>query len=167
MRRRVRGAAVGATVAGLAAALVLTGCSSDSDDGGGKGRKDKGAASGGSSGAADSGGTGDSGTKGGSLEGSWVSQSGGKPVGLVISGGRASLIGTGQVCDGTAGNERGQRTIKLKCSDGGTERSEGRVESVSSTTLKVLWEGHGKDEFVKAEGGKLPEGLPTAGLPQG
>ncbi|QDQ12881.1 hypothetical protein [Streptomyces spectabilis] len=152
---------VGATVAGLAAALVLTGCSSDGDDGGDKGRKDKGAASGGPSGAADSG------AKGGSLEGSWVSQSGGRPVGLVITGGRASLIGTGQVCNGTAGNEQGRRTIKLKCSDGGTERSEGRVESVSGTTLKVLWEGHGKDEFVRAEGGKLPEGLPTAGLPQG
>ncbi|MFD9908354.1 hypothetical protein [Streptomyces sp. NPDC059063] len=171
MRRRVRNvrkAAISTSVAGIAAVLVLTGCSSDSDDDGDKGRKDKGAASDSASespGSGGSGGTGGSGVKDGSLEGSWVSQSGGKPVGLVITGTKASLVGTGQVCNGTTSNGSDLPTIELKCSDGGMERSKGRVESVNSTTMKVAWEGHGTDEFVRAKGGKMPEGLPTAKLP--
>ncbi|MEU2564089.1 hypothetical protein ABZ626_32890 [Streptomyces longispororuber] len=155
---------IGATVAGLAAVLVLTGCSSDDGDKGDEGGNDKGAAS---DSASKGPGSGESGAKGGSLEGSWMTQSKGKPVALVIRGGNASLASAGQVCSGTAEKEAGLRMIKLKCSDGSADRSEGRVESVDGTKLKVAWEGFGTDEFTKAEGGRLPKGLPTADLPRG
>ncbi|MGA4840442.1 hypothetical protein [Streptomyces sp. G45] len=55
--------------------------------------------------------------------------------------------------------------IRLKCSDGSSDRAEGRVKSVTATTLRVAWEGSGTDEFVKAKGGQLPEGLPTTQVP--
>ncbi|GHE37208.1 hypothetical protein GCM10018785_03630 [Streptomyces longispororuber] len=166
VRRHVRGTTIGATVAGLAAVLVLTGCGSDDGDKGDEGG-DKGAASDSASKGPGSGGSGESDAKGGSLEGSWMTQSKGKPVALVIRGGNASLASAGQVCSGTAKEESGTRMIRLKCSDGSADRSEGRVESVDGTKLKVAWEGFGTDEFSKAEGGRLPKGLPTADLPQG
>lgn len=175
MRKHVRNARsgrhirIGAAVAGLATALVLTGCGS-SDDGDDK-AKDKGADSSSSAGAGShspdkgDGGAG-AGAKGGSLEGSWVATTGGKPIALVVSGKSAALVGE-HVCHGTAGEEMGMQMINLKCSDGNKDRTSGRVESVDAKTLKVAWEGFGKDEFKKTEkDGKLPEGLPTAGLPQ-
>ncbi|EPH39487.1 hypothetical protein ABT390_13815 [Streptomyces aurantiacus] len=155
---------IGAAVASLAAALVLTGCSSDGDDNGDKG-KDKGAADGAAktpgSGGSDDAGSGDEGATGGSLEGSWVTTTGGKPVALVITGKRATLVGE-HVCNGTADAQ----TLKLKCADGDMDRTDGRVESVDGKTLKVAWQGFGKDEFLKTKNGKLPEGLPTADIPQ-
>lgn len=164
MRTRVRSVTIGAAVASLAAALVLTGCSSDGDDNGKD--KDKGAADSGSktpgSGGSDDAGAGDeAGAAGGGIEGSWVATTGGKPVALVVTGKRATLVGE-HVCNGTAD----ARTLKLKCADGDMDRTDGRVESVDGKTLKVAWQGFGKDEFLKTKGGKLPEGLPTAGLPQ-
>jgi hypothetical protein len=39
------------------------------------------------------------------------------------------------------------------------------VDSAGHGTLKVTWSGPlGKEVFTKAEGGKLPTGLPTTGL---
>ncbi|MEV0258008.1 hypothetical protein AB0H82_27575 [Streptomyces sp. NPDC050732] len=172
-------------MAGLAAALVLTGCGSDGDgDGGGdggSGKKDRGAAGSSSSGSSSSGGSdsdADSGSgsgsggsegaagKGGSLEGSWVTTADGSPLALAITGKTATLLGEDVLCNGTTGDRAGSQVISLKCPKGNADRTKGRVESVDGKSMKVVWEGAGQDEFLKTRGGKLPDGLPTAGVPQ-
>ncbi|MFD1661437.1 hypothetical protein ACFSL4_25340 [Streptomyces caeni] len=152
------------TAAGLAAALVLTGCSSDSGtDGSAHGDSSTPSAS-----APDTGG--DSGTptgKPGKLEGSWLATTGGKAVALVINGKQAGLFATGgTVCSGTAGEEAGTQMIHLKCTDGSKDRGTGMVDSVNSTTMKVTWQGGGigTETYTRSEGGTLPSGLPTASL---
>ncbi|MDQ1028310.1 hypothetical protein QF035_005892 [Streptomyces umbrinus] len=160
-------ARIAAAAAGLAATLVLTtGCSSDDGGGGDDFPSSTGSAP---TGSADTGGgTGGSGGstgKAGPLEGSWLATKGGKAVALVVTGEEAGLFSTGgSVCSGTAGETSGMRMIKLKCSDGNKDRTEGMVDSVGSTTLKVTWEGFGEETYTKAEGGTLPTGLPTASL---
>ncbi|MGW1892078.1 hypothetical protein ACWCP6_17725 [Streptomyces sp. NPDC002004] len=152
---------------GLAAALALTGCSSDSG-------KDKGADSGSSAGAGGAkspSATPGEGAKGDTLEGSWVATTHGKAVALVVTGKKAGLFESGgTVCSGTAGDEMGMRMIDLKCTKDGKldngGRGMGKVTSVDATTLKVSWEGFGDETYRKTKDGKLPEGLPTAGLPQ-
>ncbi|MGW7272160.1 hypothetical protein ACWGH5_16715 [Streptomyces sp. NPDC054864] len=165
MRTQVRNVRIGAAAAGLVAALVLTGCSSDGGDGDeGKGT-DKGSAES-SAGAgtpdegADSGA--DSGGEDGSSEGSWVATADGNPLALVIDGKQATLLGENVLCSGTAGGE----TISLKCVKGDSDRTKGTVESVNGTSMTVAWQGAGKDQFTRTKGGKLPEGLPTARLPE-
>ncbi|MCZ4513300.1 hypothetical protein O3Q52_35130 [Streptomyces sp. ActVer] len=159
-------ARIAAAAAGLAAALVLTGCSSDDGGGGDDSPSSTGSAP--TASADTGGGTGGSGGsagKVGALEGSWLATKGGKAVALVVTGEEAGLFSTGgSVCSGTAGETSGMRMIKLKCSDGNKDRAEGMVDSVGSTTLKVTWEGFGEETYTKAEGGKLPSGLPTASL---
>ncbi|MEV0115414.1 hypothetical protein AB0H77_19585 [Streptomyces sp. NPDC050844] len=161
---RVRNVRIGAAAAGLVAALVLTGCSSDGDDGGSKG-KDKGSA-GSSAGAGGSDtpdeGSGDTGAKDGSVEGSWVTTADGSPLAMVIADKKATLLGEDVLCSGTASAD----TIELKCAKGDSGRTKGTVESVNGTSMSVAWEGSGTDQFTKTEGGKLPDGLPTAGIPQ-
>lgn len=171
MRTHVRNVRIGAAAAGLVAALVLTGCSSDGGDGGDEG-KDKGSAgsSAGSDGSdgsdtpdeggADSGAG--SGGKDGSSEGSWVAAADGNPLALVIAGKQATLLGENVLCSGTATGD----AIKLKCAKGDSKRTEGKVESVNGTSMTVSWQGAGEDQFTRTKGGKLPEGLPTAGLPE-
>ncbi|MBM7168416.1 hypothetical protein JQK87_08310 [Streptomyces sp. G44] len=167
--RRAGQLRIGAVAVGLVAALAVAGCGGDGDgDGGGK--KDRGSpagssSSGGSGGSQDGGGSG-----GGGLEGSWLSTTGGKPLALVIHEKSASLVGEDVMCSGSAGGG----TITLKCPQGDDDRTTGRVESVDGKTLKVAWEGAGTDEFLRTEGGKLPEGLPSGmptdlpgGLPSG
>ncbi|MEU3793779.1 hypothetical protein [Streptomyces fructofermentans] len=160
-RRQVR---ISAAAAGLAAALVLTGCSGDDGDG------PPSSASAKPTGSADTGGgsgdpSGGSASKAGPLEGSWLATKEGKAVALVITDGRAALFSTGgSVCSGTAGEKSGMRMIELKCSDKNKDRSEGMVDSVDATTLKVTWEGFGEETYTKSEGGKFPTGLPTADL---
>ncbi|MWA12632.1 hypothetical protein [Streptomyces sp. BA2] len=173
MRTHVRNVRIGAAAAGLVAALVLTGCSSDGGDGEDEG-KDKGSSSAGSStgsdgsdgaetpdeGGADSGA--DSGAEDGSSEGSWVATADGNPLALVIAGKQATLLGENVLCSGTASGD----AIKLKCAKGDSDRTEGTVESVNGTSMTVSWQGAGEDQFTRTKGGKLPEGLPTAGLPE-
>ncbi|MFC8127697.1 hypothetical protein [Streptomyces sp. NPDC057302] len=164
----VRNVHIGAAAAGLVAALALTGCSSDGGDSEDEGKdKDKGSSSAGSSDTpgedgADSGADSDSGAEDGGSEGSWVATADGNPLALVIAGKRATLLGENVLCSGTASGE----TIKLKCAKGDSDRTEGTVESVNGTSMTVSWQGAGKDQFTKTKGGKLPEGLPTAGIPQ-
>ncbi|MGW3935480.1 hypothetical protein [Streptomyces phaeochromogenes] len=165
-------ARIAAVAAGLAAALVLTtGCSSDDGGGGDDSPSSTGSApsgsadTGGGTGSDGSGGSGGSKDKVGALEGSWLATKSGKAVALVITGSEAGLFSTGgSVCSGTAGETSGMRMIELKCSDGNKDRAEGMVDSVDSTTLKVTWEGLGEETYTKAEGGKMPSGLPTASL---
>ncbi|MFE5029336.1 hypothetical protein ACFRAO_40100 [Streptomyces sp. NPDC056656] len=161
MLKRVR---IGAAAAGVAAALVITGCSSDSGDGGDGGKSEETPqASATASTGGDTGGSG-SGGKSGSLQGSWVTTSQGKSVALLISGKKAALVGE-HVCSGTAGDEMGMQMLTLKCADGNTDRNMGQVKSIDATTLKVSWEGFGDDTFRKTDNGKLPSGFPTMGLP--
>jgi hypothetical protein len=152
----------------VAAALALTGCSSGSNDSGD-------ASASPSASATDGTGTGDAGTggssgstpsAGGELQGSWLTTAGGKAVVLMINGKQAGLFATGgTVCSGTSSDEASMRMIRLACTDGNKKRAVGMVDSVSGTTLKVTWEGGlGKETYTKSEGGKLPTGLPTAGL---
>ncbi|MFD4633263.1 hypothetical protein ACFVYR_25290 [Streptomyces sp. NPDC058284] len=172
---------MGAAVAGLAAALVLTGCSSDGDgggDGGDGGGKDGGSAASSPSegsgsesgdstgGSGETGGSDGSGSKGGSLEGTWIATADGKPLALAFAGGTATLLGENVLCSGSVGGGTGARVIELTCPKGDTGRTKGRVESVDGKSMKVAWEGAGTDEFLKTKGGKLPGGLPTAGMPQ-
>ncbi|MFE9098283.1 hypothetical protein [Streptomyces sp. NPDC007264] len=158
-------ARVALAAAGLAAALVLTGCSGDS---GSDGSTDSGSSTP-STPAADTGGSGTpTGKPGkpGKLEGSWLATTGGKAVALVINGKQAGLFATGgTVCSGTAGEEAGMLMIHLKCTDGSKDRGTGMVDSVNSTTMKVTWQGGiGTETYTKSAGGQLPSGLPTASL---
>ncbi|MET9759621.1 hypothetical protein ABZ016_11265 [Streptomyces sp. NPDC006372] len=169
-RRRLR---VAAAAAGLAGALALTACSGDSGDGGSgddtaaspSPSAASSAANGG--GSADSGsGSGSDGSAAGKLAGSWLATTDGKAVALVVTGKQAALFATGgSVCTGTAGEQSGMQMIRLKCTDGSKDRTTGMVDSVTGSTLKVTWEGgRGEETYTKAEGGKLPTGLPTGGL---
>ncbi|MEU6097527.1 hypothetical protein [Streptomyces sp. NPDC047079] len=159
-----RQARVSFTCAGLAAALLLTGCSGGSGDGnsGGGGSPTPSAAGS----ASDTGGS--PSAKAGEMEGSWLATTGGQAVALVITGKQAGLFATGgTVCSGTAGEEAKMQMIHLKCTDGSKNRRTGMVDSVNSTSMKVTWEGGiGTETYTKAEGGKLPSGLPTASLGQ-
>ncbi|WP_306928223.1 hypothetical protein [Streptomyces luteogriseus] len=163
--RRSGALRVAAAAAGLAGALVLSACSSGGDSGddsaaGPAPSASESAGKGGDSGS----GSGDS--AGGELAGSWLATTDGKAVALVITGKQAALFGTGgSVCSGTAGEESGMRMIRLKCTDGSKDRATGMVDSVNGSSLKVTWEGGiGAETYRKAEGGKLPTGLPTASL---
>ncbi len=164
--RRFGTVRVAAVAAGLVGALALTACSGD----GGSGDDP---ASGSSPSATASAGTGgsDSGSASGGSEsdelaGSWLATTDGKAVALVITGSKAALFATGgSVCSGTAGEQSGMRMIRLKCTDGSKDRATGMVDSVTGSSLKVTWEGGlGEETYTKAEGGKMPTGLPTAGL---
>ncbi|GGY21199.1 hypothetical protein [Streptomyces djakartensis] len=166
--RRLR---VAAAAAGLVGALALTACSGDGDGG----SADDSASAPASSPAASAGtgggskpgsGSGSGESASGGLVGSWLATTGGKAVALVVTGKQAALFATGgSVCTGTAGQESGMRMIRLKCTDGSKDRTTGMVDSVNESSLKVTWEGGlGAETFTRAEGGKLPTGLPTGGL---
>ncbi|MEU4463618.1 hypothetical protein AB0G20_07895 [Streptomyces sp. NPDC024017] len=163
--RRSGAVRVAAAAAGLAGALVLTACSSDGDSGDGSASSPAPSASE-SAGKGGDTGSGSGESAGGELAGSWLATTKGKAVALVITGKQAALFATGgSVCSGTAGEESGMRMIRLKCTDGSKDRASGKVDSVNGSSLKVTWEGGlGAETYTKAEGGKLPTGLPTAGL---
>ncbi|MFE1032548.1 hypothetical protein ACFW40_11685 [Streptomyces sp. NPDC058807] len=158
-------------------ALTLTACtdSGGSDDGGSGGGSGNGSggdtssASPSASASASSqtgGGTGGSPSAAGELEGSWLTTADGQAVALMVTGDKAALFATGgTVCSGTAGEESGTRTIRLKCTAGSDDRARGTVESVDDTSLLVTWEGGvGEETYTRSEGGSLPPGLPTEGL---
>ncbi|MFI9247290.1 hypothetical protein ACIGXF_33015 [Streptomyces sp. NPDC053086] len=154
---RVRSAAL---AAGLVGALALTACS-----GGGSG-EENGSSSTPNTSTAPSANTASPSVTGASAEiqGSWITTAGGTIVALVINGKQAGVFATGgTVCNGTAGAENGRQTLHLTCAGDGEGRTTGRVDSVDGTTLKVTWSGKtGQETYTKAEGGKLPSGLPTA-----
>ncbi|MFC9470482.1 hypothetical protein [Streptomyces coelicoflavus] len=163
----------------MVGALALTACTdggSDDGSGGGSGGGDKASAAPSASASAETGGSDGSGGSGGSgdgspsadedLEGSWLATTDGQAVALMVNGGKAALFATGgTVCSGTAGEAAGTRTIRLKCTAGGDDRSTGTVASVDDTSLRVTWEGGvGEETYTRSEGGSLPPGLPTEGL---
>ncbi|MEU0243042.1 hypothetical protein ABZ192_01725 [Streptomyces sp. NPDC006235] len=158
---------VAAAAAGLAGVLVLSACSGDGGSGDDSASSPAPSATASAGTGGDSGsGSGSDGSGAGELAGSWLATTGGKAVALVITGKQAALFATGgSVCSGTAGEQSGMRMIRLKCTDGSKDRTTGMVDSVNGRSLKVTWEGGlGAETYQKAEGGKLPTGLPTAGL---
>jgi len=160
---------IAAAAAGLAGALVLTACSGgDSKDDSSSTPSASATSAPTATASADSGGSTGSSPSAASdaLQGSWLATTDGKAVALVVTGKQAALFTTGgSICSGTAGEEAGMRMIHLKCTDKSTTRATGMVGSVSKSGLSVTWSGSlGKETYTKAEGGKLPSGLPTAGL---
>ncbi|MFE2062084.1 hypothetical protein ACFXDH_06700 [Streptomyces sp. NPDC059467] len=153
---------IGAAAAGLVGALALTACSGSGSDSSASPSRTTSAA------ATASAGSESATTSADVLQGSWITTSGGKIVALVVTGKSAGLFETGgAVCSGTAGEEAGMRMIHLSCTDGNKNRATGMVDSVNKSGMKVTWSGKtGEETYTKAEGGKLPSGLPTAGLGQ-
>lgn len=168
-RRRVR---LAVAAMGLAGALVLTGCSSDSDSGDDSTPSAETSASdgadpdGGTGGTDETDGSDASSAPAGELEGSWLTTVDGKAVALMFTGEQAALFATGgTVCSGSTQEDAGTSAISLTCTDGNEDRENGTVDSVSGSTLKVTWEGSlGTETYTKTEGGRLPSGLPTTGL---
>ncbi|MGV9568098.1 hypothetical protein ACWDRX_00085 [Streptomyces nigra] len=150
-----------AVAASLVGALALTACSSGGDSDGDASPSGAPTSAGTGEGTGDGSGGGSS-PAAGDLEGSWLATTDGKAVALVVTGDKAGLFATGgTVCSGSAG----ERTIKLSCTDGSKDRASGTVDSVGKGELKVTWKSDlGVETYTKAEGGKLPTGLPTAGL---
>ncbi|WP_250402318.1 hypothetical protein [Streptomyces cellostaticus] len=151
---RVRTAAA---AAGLVGALALTACGGGGtgDDSAPAPAPTAGSASGSSAGRV----TGAS----GELQGSWVTTAKGSIVALVITGEKAGLFATGgAMCSGTAGSESGMRMIHLNCTDGSKARASGMAEPAGRNAMKVTWSGGlGEETYTKAEGGRLPSGMPT------
>ncbi|MEV8569114.1 hypothetical protein AB0436_26625 [Streptomyces sp. NPDC051322] len=164
MHRLVRTA--GVVAAGLAAVLVIGGCSGSGDD------KDSGAApapsgkpserpagkpSDSSGGGSDDGSGGSGTVKAADVEGSWAAVTGGKSTLMVIQGHSAALLG-GAVCSGTLTDTA---KLSLKCPDGNADRTAGSIESADGKTLTVSWNSGIKDTFKKTDGKKIP-GVPSA-----
>ncbi|MFG2308654.1 hypothetical protein ACGFS9_08180 [Streptomyces sp. NPDC048566] len=68
---------------------------------------------------------------------------------LHIDGPRVELIGSHR-CQGKVAKEDGLNVIRLKCDDGNTDRTVGRVYGLSAKTMTVDWEGFGADMFRRA-----------------
>ena len=152
---------IAALAAGLVGALALTACG-----GGGGAHSSTDPSSTASAAPAPSSSAAGSGVSGasGKLQGSWLATSGGTIVALVINGKQAGIFATGgTVCSGTAGTESGMQMIHLTCAKGSKDRTTGMVDSVDGSSMKITWSGKvGQETYTKAEGGKLPSGLPTA-----
>ncbi len=150
-----------AAAAGLVGALVLTACG---DGGDSDGAADKASDTPSASAPADGGdgGAGDGAATAGGLEGSWLATTDGKAVALVINGSEAGLFTTGgSVCSGSTEDQ----SVRLSCTDGNKDRAHGTIGVVGGSTLTVTWEGSlGKETYTRSKGGKMPTGLPTAGL---
>ncbi|WP_406385766.1 hypothetical protein [Streptomyces sp. NBC_00211] len=146
--------------AGIAAALALTACGSDSGSDKAATSKDpKPAATPSSSSAASSSGVGTD-AKGGSVEGGWISMANpSKPVVLTVKGKTAVVVegASGLTCQGTTDG----KSFDLKC-PAGALHAKGQVASVGTAELKVTWQELGTETYQKSEPGKLPTGLPTA-----
>jgi hypothetical protein len=161
-------AGTGVAVAGLTAALLLTGCGGS---GGGSSGTDK-AASGDKS---DSAAATPAATSGGSatpgapdadlaqaakrLEGAWAGLTDGKSVTLLVKEGKAALVADQHVCSGSL-QDMGQPMLSLTCADGNTERTMGTIRSNDGKTLLLSWGAGKKDRLMKADAADAPPGLP-------
>ncbi|WP_392671438.1 hypothetical protein [Streptomyces sp. LN785] len=155
MHHLVRSGAV--VVAGLAAAVALTGCGSD----GAKSDSDPDTADAHTSAPADGGDSGSAGDAA-ALEGTWAGVSDGKAVALSVASGRAALVADAHVCSGEV-KDMGKVMLALKCTDGDTARTMGAIASNDGRKLVVSWNGGAEDTLAKTDPGALPTELP--GLP--
>ncbi|MEU3843112.1 hypothetical protein AB0E88_24110 [Streptomyces sp. NPDC028635] len=98
----------------------------------------------------------------GALQGNWLTTTNGKAVVLVLTGTQAALFTTGgSVCSGPIKD----RTIQLKCKGTAAGHTNGHIDSVDKTTLKVTWVGDvGTETYTRSENGGMPSRFPTAGL---
>ncbi|MET7932464.1 hypothetical protein [Streptomyces sp. NPDC005322] len=145
-----------------AAALLLTACGSDSDDSKKDTSKDSPSASQPSAPA--------EGDADGKLTGAYVAKTGGEAIILSISGAKAGLVAGKHTCTGEY-TDSGQKMLMLKCADGNTDRTMGKVTpSADGKTLTVDWDALSEnDTFTRtASPGDVPSGVPTSfpsGLP--
>ncbi|MFI0741256.1 hypothetical protein ACH4PU_24735 [Streptomyces sp. NPDC021100] len=154
------------TGAALIAAVLMTGCSSGSDDKDGKKADAKPEQSAGQSAASgqDGGGAKGDGSEDkliGSPGGAYLAQSAEGPVALTIVAGQAALASDGgkRTCSGTLSG----KSLTLKCSDGGDKRTRGLIEKSDATSMVVFWEGGPKETFTRQSGGAKLPGLPQLG----
>ncbi|MEU4170196.1 hypothetical protein AB0F46_25355 [Streptomyces sp. NPDC026665] len=68
---------------------------------------------------------------------------------LHINGPRVELSGAHH-CRGKVSKVDGLNVIRLKCDDGNTDRTLGRVYGLSAKSMTVDWEGFGADMFLRA-----------------
>jgi hypothetical protein len=146
------------TIAGTvaAAALLLTACGSDSDDGKKDTSKDTPSAQDSSApaeGGADS-----------KVTGAYLAKTGGEAIILSISGEKAVLVAGKHSCTGDY-TDMGEKMLMLKCADGDTDRTMGKVApSADGKTLTVDWDALSEnDTFTRtASPSDLPSDLPTS-----
>ncbi|MEU8822075.1 hypothetical protein [Streptomyces sp. NPDC048636] len=158
----IKAASLAGTV--VAAALLLTACGSDSDDGKKDTSKDTPSASQSSAPA--------EGGAGAELTGAYVAKSGNEALVLSISGEKAALVAGKHTCSGEY-TDTGEKKLMLKCSDGNADRTMGTVApSNDGKTLTVDWDALSEnDTFTKTASPKdIPSDIPTSlpsGLPTG
>ncbi|WOX22956.1 hypothetical protein [Streptomyces solicathayae] len=90
-------------------------------------------------------------------EGSWAGITDGKPVGLSIGRSHAVVIAAGQVCQGKLTDAV---TLRLTCTDGANQRTEGTIESNDGKKLVVAWKSGTKDTLTEAD--PAPSGAASA-----
>ncbi|MFI2764472.1 hypothetical protein ACH5A3_37435 [Streptomyces echinatus] len=89
------------------------------------------------------------------LTGTWGSDPGtrnldpGSLFGLRIKDVRVELAGAHH-CQGKVAKEDGVHVIRLKCDDGNTDRTVGRVYGLTTDSMTVEWEGLGADILRRA-----------------
>ncbi|WP_329021738.1 hypothetical protein [Streptomyces sp. NBC_00690] len=117
------------------------------------------------------------------VEGAWTGTTGGKKVDLAITGRKAALVTEGRACTGEVADHRTSAsasplptassptsplptsplptsplTLTLKCVDGNTKRTIGRIESGDGATLVISWAAGPKDTLLRAAEQALPTG---------
>ncbi|MFE6702099.1 hypothetical protein [Streptomyces sp. NPDC057718] len=158
MTRSLRTGAI--AVAALAASFALTACGSD-DAAKDSGTDASASATPGAGGGEDSGESAGSSVDAAALEGTWVGLTDGKNVTVSIAARQVALVADQSVCQGEVKDMGGEPMLALKCTDGGTDRTMGAIDSVDGSKLVVSWDGGAKDTLAKAEAGKLPSGMPS------
>ncbi|MFJ6516391.1 hypothetical protein ACIQMO_34020 [Streptomyces sp. NPDC091406] len=159
MTRSLRTGAI--AVAALAASFALTACGSD-DAAKDSGTDASASATPGAGGGEDSGeSAGGRNVDAAALEGTWVGLTDGKNVTVSIAARQVALVADQSVCQGEVKDMGGEPMLALKCTDGGTDRTMGAIDSVDGSKLVVSWDGGAKDTLAKAEAGKLPSGMPS------
>ncbi|MFF3888353.1 hypothetical protein [Streptomyces sp. NPDC001914] len=84
------------------------------------------------------------------LTGSWVYLDRGGFVKLLIDGRQVELIGKHR-CRGKASKEDGLHVIRVKCDDGNTDRTVGRVYGLTKDAMTVDWQGFGADIYQQTK----------------
>lgn len=84
------------------------------------------------------------------LTGNWVHLDRGGFVRLLIDGRRVELVGKHH-CRGKASKEDGLYVIRVKCDDGNTDRTVGRVYGLTRDAMTVDWQGFGADIFQQTK----------------